>query len=121
MFARISERFGFRLHGLWMFFGIDTVKGRWGEYSVMDILQSGSSGSVVDVVGEDKVDDDVLTDSEWPPIFREFMTLLQSCLYTRRASVLSCSSMPVQEQKSERNGCASLTTWHEVHSRTLWR
>lgn len=31
VFARISERFGLRLQGLVMFFGIDTVNGRGGQ------------------------------------------------------------------------------------------
>src|SRR5688572_16592093 len=71
---------------------------------------SSSSGSAVDDVGEGVVDDAVRIDKARPPILREFMTLLQSCLYARLASVwLSSSSRPVQEQKSECNGCASLT------------
>lgn len=70
---------------------------------------SSSSASTVEVVGEEAIEDDVFIDNELPPTFREFITLLHNCLYARRASVLLCWSKPVQEQKSVRNGCASLT------------
>ena len=109
VFARISERFGLRLAALWMFRGIDTVNGFCDVYeSVIAILTSSSSPSICDVVGDEAVDDDVLIDSDCPG-FRDIITLLHSCLYTRRALVLPWSSMAVQEQKSVRNGCASLT------------
>ena len=89
VFARISDRFGLRLQAFWMFFGIDTVSGRGaGDTSDMAILVSSSSVPTVDVVGDEAIDEDVLIDSDWPPAFREFITLLHSCLYARRASVL---------------------------------
>lgn len=88
VFARISERFGLRLQALGMFLGIVTVSGcAAGGYSVMAIFVSSISGSARDVVGEDRVEDVVLIDNAWPPTFREVITLLQNCLYTRWAVV----------------------------------
>lgn len=63
VFARISERFGLRLHAEGIFFGIETVRGRAkGGDSVMDMATSSSSSSIVEVVGEEAVEEDVLID-----------------------------------------------------------
>lgn len=110
--ARISARLGFRPWGLGMFFGIETVSGA-GWQSTMAILESifrsSSSNSTMDAVGEEAVDD-VLIDSDiWLADFRETMTPLQNCLYTRRAVLLLWSSKPSQEQHCGRNCCASLS------------
>lgn len=79
--------------------GIDTVSGRdGGWYSAMDILTSSSSGSAVDVVGEEAVEDEVRIDNGAAPVLREFIMLLRSCLYTRRALFLPSLSRPSQEQ-----------------------
>lgn len=81
-----------------MLLGIDTVRGRDdGWYSAMVIFSS-SSGSAVDEVGEEAVEEAVRIDKAWPPVFREFMTLLRSCLYTRRALFLLWPSKASQEQ-----------------------
>jgi hypothetical protein len=88
VFARISERLGLRLHCELTLLGIETVKGRdWGWNSDMVILTSSSSGSAVDEVGDDAVEDEDRTETE-PSTFRECIMLLRSCLYTRRALFL---------------------------------
>jgi hypothetical protein len=90
-----------------MFLGIETVSGRCVECSDMVIFTSSSSASSVDVVGEGAVDEGVCIANDWPAVFRECITPLHNCLYTRRASLLLSWSRPVQQQRSERNGCAS--------------
>ena len=81
MLARISERLGLRLEAEAMLRGMETVSGREGGwYSAMDILTSSSSGSTVDVVGEEAVEDDVRMDKGCVWVLREFMMLLRSCL-----------------------------------------
>lgn len=96
--ARISERFGRRLHCELMLLGIDTVSGRdCGWYSAMVIFTSSSSGSAVDEVGDEAVEEAVRIDNE-PSALREFIMLLRSCLYTRRAELLLWLSRPSQEQ-----------------------
>jgi hypothetical protein len=105
VFASISDRFGLRQWGLGMFLGMETVKGA-GWQSVMAILVSWSSNSASDCAGEDAVEE-VRIDKAWLPDFRVTMTLLQNCLYARRASFLLWSSKPSQEHSC--NCCASLT------------
>jgi hypothetical protein len=109
VFARISERFGLRLEGLGMFFGIVTVRGgATGWYSAMAMLVSWISGSARDAVGDETVEDVVLIDKASPVTFRWFITVLQNCLYTLLAVVLVCSSEPRQGLYGGLNGCASL-------------
>ena len=99
MLARISDRVGLRLQAEAMERGIDTVRGReWGWCSAMVILTSSSSGSAVDDVGEDAVEELAVRIDNGAPAFREFMMLLRSCLYTRRALFLPSRSGPSQEQ-----------------------
>ena len=63
VFARISERLGLRLHAEGMFLGIETVKGRAkGGESFMDMATSSSSRSIVEVVGDEAVEEEVLID-----------------------------------------------------------
>jgi hypothetical protein len=79
--ARISERLGLRFEAEAMLRGMETVKGREGGwYSVMDILTSSSSGSTVEVVGEEAVEEDVRMDKGCIWVLREFMMPLRSCL-----------------------------------------
>lgn len=80
MFARISDKLGFRHCGLVMFLGIETVKGA-GCISLMAILMSSPSNSATDDVGDEAVDE-VLIESGagWVPDFRVIITLRQNCL-----------------------------------------
>lgn len=78
LLARISARLGFRLCGLGMFFGIETVNGAFWQ-SESPILRSSPSNSSRDDVGEDMVEF-VRIDNAVGSGFRDIITLLQNCL-----------------------------------------
>ena len=107
--ARISERLGLR----WVcdVFGIDTVRGLGGWwYSEAAIFWFWYSNSMDIVNGDDAVEEGAegIRIAGETLSFREFMTLLCSCLYTLRAVFLLWLSKPSQEQNWAGNWCASL-------------
>lgn len=78
--------------------GIETVSGfEGGWYSAMDMVTS-SSGSTVDVVGDEAVEEVVVRIDSGGPTLRVFIMVLRSCLYTRRALFLLSLSNTSQEQ-----------------------
>lgn len=78
LLARISARLGFRLCGLGMFLGIETVNGAFWQ-SERAILISSPSNSSRDDAGEDIVEL-VRIDRAWGSGLRDIITLLQNCL-----------------------------------------
>jgi hypothetical protein len=78
LLARISARFGFRLCGLGMFFGMETVKGAFWQ-SERAILMSSPSKSSRDEAGEEMVEL-VRMDRGLGSGLRDIITLLRNCL-----------------------------------------
>jgi hypothetical protein len=78
LLARISARLGFRLCGLGMFFGIETVKGAFWQ-SERAILMSSLSNSARDDAGDEMVEL-VRIESGAGSGFLVIITLRQNCL-----------------------------------------
>jgi hypothetical protein len=78
LLARISARLGFRLWGLGMFFGMETVNGAFWQ-SESAILESSSSKSSRDDAGDEMVEL-VRIERTVGSGFRDIITLLQNCL-----------------------------------------
>ena len=78
LLARISARLGFRLWGLGMFFGIETVNGAFWQ-SERAILISSASNSSRDDAGDEMVEL-VRIESAVGSGFLDIITLRQNCL-----------------------------------------
>lgn len=80
LLARISARLGFRLCGLGIFFGMETVNGALGE-SERAILISSPSNSSRDEAGDETVEVELVRiDSAVGSDLRDIITLRQNCL-----------------------------------------